>query len=170
MKLQYFILIILLFSFGKLSGQTTLSAKVEKEIIQEIRQNMEEQLKVLNSGGSPEAILPFFWQSDSLIFCVPQGVLVGYDDLKSFQTSMASERKERNAKYSYRLIRLEPMSETGAFAVGQINVTASDPSKSFSYHFSCIFEKKGAPKLPKKDRWKAWLITSETISIDRKSK
>jgi hypothetical protein len=170
MKIHYFALIIILFSFGKVSGQTDLSPKVVREIRQEIIQNMEEQLKVLNQGGDPEAILPFFWQSDSLTFCVPQGVLVGFNDLKSFQTSMASERKDRNAKYSYRLIHLEPMSETSAFAVGQINVTTSDPGKSFSYHFSCIFEKKGDPKLPKKDRWKAWLITSETISIDRKGK
>lgn len=168
--MQYLFLIIILFSFGKVRGQAGLSAKAEQEIRQEIIQNMDEQIKVLNQGGDPEAILPFFWQSDSLTFSVPQGVLVGFNDLKSFQMSMASERKERNAKYGYRLIRLEPMSQTAAFAVGQINVTASDPNKSFSYHFSCIFEKKGNPKLPKKDRWKAWLITSETISIDRKSK
>jgi|GEM_PF-4627519 len=170
MKFQYLALIIMFFSLEKVNGQTVLSPKVEKEIRQEIIQNMDEELKILNSGGSPEAILPFFWQSDSLTFCVPQGVLVGFNDLKSFQTSMASERKSPPGKYSYHLIRLEPMSESSAFAVGQINVTASDPSKSFSYHFSCIFEKKGDPKLPKKDRWKSWLITSETISIDRKSK
>lgn len=170
MKARYLALILLVFSFVKVNGQTNLSPKVEKEIFQEVRQNMDEELKILNAGGSPDALLPFFWQSDSLIFSVPQGVLVGFNDLKSFQTSRGEERKSPPGKYSCTLIRLEAMSETSVFAVGQISVTAPDPAKSYSYHFSCILEQKGDRKLPKKDRWKSWLITSETISIDRKSK
>ena len=140
--------------FANAYGQS-VPPKIEKEI----RASLDGQLKAINEGNFDE-FMSYFWLSDSLTFAVSEGVTVGFQDLKSYQSTGFKERK---GKLAYQVVSMKPITETAIFLIGKIEVEMPEKEKNFSYHFSCIMEKK-----EKKD--KKWLITSETISIDAKKK